>query len=140
MITYGGDPIDTRGVDFRDDGTDVNGLSKGQAGFDEEKHDRAADDGVYTAFIPLTDIQKDTEFRVFVQADTTDGKAHYVQLDDPNGDTDLDDADKEKDKDAASRRPRDKKAKMQQDLATRAAEGKVLEFQRATSVHFRVEP
>ena len=138
MITSGSGPIDTRGVDFRDDGTDVNGLSKGQNGFDEARHDRAADDGIYTAFIPLTDVQKETEFRVFVQADTTDGKAHYVQLDDPNGDTNLDDADK--DKDAASRRPRDKKARMQQDSATKAAEGKVLEFQRATSVHFRVEP
>jgi hypothetical protein len=132
MITQGADPIDTRSVDFRDDGTDAKGLTKGQAGFDETRCDRAANDGIYTAFIPLTDVTVRTEFRVFVQAETTDGQARYIALDNPQRDDD--------DKDTNPRQPSDKKARLRQDEATKAAEGGVLKFQRATTVHFQVEP
>ncbi|MBX6312309.1 MAG: hypothetical protein IRY99_05230 [Isosphaeraceae bacterium] len=132
MITAGNERIETRAIGFRDDGTDVNGNERGAKEFDEARKDRAAQDGIYTAFIPLADVTKATEFRVFVQADTTEGRSHYIALDDPSsGDAD---------EDTTPQRPRDQKARLRQEEHTKAAEGKVLQFQRATSIHFHAEP
>ena len=72
-----------------------------------------------------------TEFRVFVQADTTNGQAHYIPLDDPNrGKPEKNNPSIRNDQALAE------KAKKSQ----AEAEGPVFKFQRSTSVHFRVEP
>ena len=73
-----------------------------------------------------------TEFRVFVQADTTDGQARYIGLDRPNAD----DGDITKSDDP----PLDPAASLQVAEDTKAAEGQTIKFQRATSVHFAVNP
>lgn len=89
--------------------------------------DKLKDDGVYTGEILLGDVRVDTEFRVFLQAETTDGKAKFIALDDPNRDDGKDET-KTKGPDNAV---------VAKD--TKAAEGEVFKFQRATSVHFLVK-
>ena len=130
-IARGNEPIDPQMVDFRDDGADAIGNPpEDLANFDKAHHDRDANDGIYTAFIPLTGIQKDTEFRVFVLADTTDGNARYIGLDNPNRDDERTKGD---------RPPKDLTSKIAQLTSTEEAEGRALKFQRATSVHFQVK-
>ena len=124
--------IDFREVTFRDDGTDASGFTPENPAFDKAHCDRAANDGVYTTFIPLLDIDRYTEFRVFVQADTTDGAARYIGLDDPNRDDgDITQADAD---------PRDQETRMKQRAASIEAEGRAIKIQRATSVHFAARP
>ncbi|WP_422924365.1 hypothetical protein [Singulisphaera sp. PoT] len=136
MITEGFESIDPREVEFRDDGTDAKGLSQGQVGFDQAKCDRSANDGIYTAFFPLTDVEKSTEFRIFIQADTTDGQARYIGLDNPHSGGASDDDD---DSPTAGTKSKDKRTLVRQAEATKAAEGSVLKFQRATTFHFHAD-
>lgn len=133
-ITKGFNQIDPQQVEFRDDGSDAAGNLPGDPeNFDPKYCDRAADDGIYTAFIPLIGISKDTEFRVFVQADTTDGRARYIGLDDPNRHD-------EKEETPDNARRVDPVLRLVEKQSTDEAEGHAMKFQRATSVHFRVEP
>jgi hypothetical protein len=110
--------------------------------------DKIKDDGIYTATIDIHSVLKETEFRVFVVADTTDGRAHYIGLDDPNrGDQVPDPLDiaaiastkKAKDGEAAIREKFDT-LKIRAEKDTQAAEGTAIRFQRATTIHFRVKP
>ena len=132
-ITKGSEPIEIQMVTFRDDGKDSEGDSSDDKDHFDPKHcDRAANDGIYTAFIPLTGLNKPTEFRVFVQADTTDGKATYIGLDDPNrGDEKITPSD---------RKPSDPTTRRAEKVSTESAEGQAMKFQRATSIHFLAEP
>jgi hypothetical protein len=135
-IIKGNAEINTYVAKFSDDGT--NG-------------DRVKDDGIYTGEILLGDVQVDTELRVFVQADTTDGKARFIALDDPNRDdgnadtngsstgTSTGSSSSASKKDDATRTKTLAKAASDAQKATTAAEGEVFKFQRATSVHFLVK-
>ena len=79
-ITPGVANIPIEKCEFKDEGQIV----RPALGDQKEVRDKAAGDGIYTASIPINGVTTGTEFRVFVQADTTDGQAHYVPLDDPN--------------------------------------------------------
>jgi hypothetical protein len=132
-IAMGPGPIPMESIDFADNGLDG---------------DSKADDGIYTAKIGIFEVAKETEFRVFVLADTTDGKAHYIPLDNPNRDDQVPDpvdlaalpaGRRPKDKEAAAREATDqRKFKAEQD--TKAAEGPAIKFQRGTTIHFHVKP
>jgi hypothetical protein len=133
MIVRGSEPVVMKFVEFADGGLDG---------------DVKADDGIYTARIDIHEVEKDTEFRVFVLADTTNGQAHYIPLDDPNrGDRNADPVDvaaipagnRPRDREAAAREAFDaRKLKAEQD--TKAAEGTAIRFQRGTTIHFWVKP
>ena len=71
MITKSPGPISIKSIVFADNGQDG---------------DTKADDGIYTAKIDIHEVDAETEFRVFVLADTTNGQAHYIPLDNPNRD------------------------------------------------------
>lgn len=88
-----------------------------------------------------------TEFRVFVQADTTDGTAKFVALDDPNRFNPNAKDDENQPVQIAKKKA--KKSAMTKTLEAfqtqgsedqKKAEGPAPKFQRATSLHFRVEP
>lgn len=133
-ISKGFAPIEFRSVEFRDDGADANGLLPENPDFDARHCDRAANDGIYTAFIPLIKIDRETEFRVFVQADTTDGEARYIGLDDPNRhDAEATPSDRQS-------HPTDPDTRRVVRQSTDEAEGRAMRFQRATTVHFRARP
>jgi hypothetical protein len=133
-FTGGSERIEFRLVEFRDDGTDSNGNAPENPAYDARHADRAAGDGIYTAFIPLHGVSAPTEYRVSVQADTTDGHARYIGLDDPNRqDQRITRGDEE-------RRPKDPTLRQTVEDSTEGAEGQALRFQRATSVHFHVKP
>jgi hypothetical protein len=126
-------PIAIKAVEFADNGQDG---------------DTTADDGIYTGKIDIHEVNEETEFRVFVLADTTNGKAHYIALDNPNRDDQVPDPvdlaalptpKRPKDKEAAAREAFDQR-KIQSDRDTKLAEGPAIKFQRATTVHFRVKP
>ena len=123
-ITVGSATISGEKVTFLDQGQQVRPASGDRPAL----FDKVAGDGIYTASIPIDGIAEDTEFRVFIQADTTDGQATYIPLDDPNRE------------DPAKNSPaiRDDKAKADAAASQKKAEGPALKFQRATSVHFRV--
>jgi hypothetical protein len=133
MITQSPGPIALHAVEFADSGTDG---------------DVKADDGIYTAKIDIHEVIADTEFRIFVLADTTNGQAHYIALDDPNrGDQVPDSVDifalpvrgEAQDPEVAARKKLDpRKAESEND--TKAAEGPAIKFQRATTIHFHVKP
>ena len=115
-IDLGVAPIDPEPMDFLDDG-------KGR--------DRVKGDGVYTGTISLAGVTSPTEFRVFIQADTTDGKATYIPLDDPTDDGK---------QNAADHTTRDKAGAAAREAVQAVAEGAAERFQRATSIHFHVVP
>jgi len=128
-ITQGSDPIIVQTVEFQDKGQPV----RPALGDQPEIRDKQKDDGIYTAAIPINDVHVGTEFRVFIQADTTDGlaKAKYIPLDDPNrGNPAKNDPSLGQDA-----KKTDEVQKSQDTI-----EGTALKFQRATSIHFRVEP
>lgn len=126
-LVPGSDPIPAQRVDFEDKGQVV----RSALGDQPEIRDKAAGDGIYTASIPIGGEREGAEYRVIIQADTTDGKARYIPLDDPNrGDP------KKNDPSIRTDQAQADAAKASQE----AAEGTALRFQRATSVHFRVEP
>ena len=126
-ITQGSDPIIVQTVEFQDEGQ----LVRPALGDQPEIRDKQKDDGIYTAAIPINAVHVGTEFRVFIQADTTDGHAKYIPLDDPNrGNPAKNDPSLGQDAKKAD--------KVQKSQAT--IEGTALKFQRATSIHFRVEP
>lgn len=135
-INTGNTDIDTQEVLFQDEG---------QA--QPLDADRLKDDGLYTAKIPIGNLTSGTEFRVFIQADTTDGNAAFVALDDPrrfNAD-----ANNDQDQPLPLAKKKAKKSTMTKTLEAfqtkgiedqKKAEGPAPKFQRATSLHFRVEP
>ena len=126
-ILPGYEPIATEKVEFKDEGQIV----RTALGDQKEIRDKTAGDGIYTASIPINGVTKGTEFRVFIQADTTDGQAHYIPLDDPN-------RGKPEKNNPSIRDDQVLAEKAQKSQAE--AEGAVFKFQRSTSVHFRVEP
>ena len=133
MITQSPGPITINAVEFSDAGTDG---------------DLKADDGIYTARIDIHAVTDDTEFRIFVQADTTNGQAHYIALDNPSRDDQgsgpvnaaaLASSDKEKAAQVAAKAKFDTSStKTEKD--TKAAEGPAIKFQRSTTIHFHVKP
>ncbi len=126
-ITPGVDSIPIEKYDFQDEGQVV----RPAFGDLKEIRDKTAGDGIYTASIPIDGVTQGTEFRVFIQADTSDGKAHYIPLDDPNrGEPEKNDPSIRNDQSLVEGV---KQAQAQ-------AEGPALKFQRATSVQFWVEP
>ncbi len=126
-ITQGSDPIIVQTVEFQDEGQ----LVRPALGDQPEIRDKQKDDGIYTAAIPINAVHVGTEFRVFIQADTTDGHAKYIPLDDPNRGNPAKN-------DPSLGQDAKKAEKVQKSQAT--IEGTALKFQRATSIHFRVEP
>jgi hypothetical protein len=135
-IGSGNDEIDTQEVVFQDQGK-TNPLDA----------DKLKDDGLYTAKIPIANVTKGTEFRVFIQADTTDGTARFVALDDPNRFNPVVQNDQNQPVQIAKKNA--KKSTMTKTLEAfqtqgsedqKKAEGPAPKFQRATSLHFRVEP
>jgi hypothetical protein len=135
-INTGNTDIDTQEVLFQDGG---------QA--QPLDADKLEDDGVYTAKIPISNVTRGTEFRVFIQADTTDGTAKFVALDDPNRFNP--DAKNDENQPVQITKKKAKKStltKTREDFQARGqeaqknAEGAAPRFQRATSLHFRVEP
>lgn len=130
-IPKGHKPIEFHSVVFRDEGNDANGLTPENPAFAAKHCDRAANDGIYTAFIPLIGIEHETEFRMFVQADTNVGKARFMGIDDPQrGDEKVTSDDRNRQlSDPASGRVFQK--------STEEAEDRAMRFQRATIVHFR---
>ncbi len=126
-IVPGSDPITIESVEFKDEGQVVRAGLDAQA----EIRDKAAGDGIYTGKVSLNGVTRASEFRIFIQADTTDGQAHFIALDDPNRGR------------PAHPNPNARADPAHPDAAAKSqadAEGPVLKFQRATSVHFRVEP
>ncbi|CAN5864554.1 hypothetical protein BH23PLA1_BH23PLA1_16200 [soil metagenome] len=117
-ISRGACPIDTFAVPLLDDG---------------EGQDDQADDGIYTAVIPLDGIEDDrpTEFRVFIQAETVD-QGRYIALDTP-----ANDEQQRESLEATAARGNSTRAVRE---ATEQAEGRALRFQRATKLHFLVRP
>ncbi|WZO96240.1 choice-of-anchor X domain-containing protein [Isosphaeraceae bacterium EP7] len=125
-LTPGVGPIDLSYLSFKDGGADG---------------DRVADDGVYTALIPIDRLGQEAEYRVSIQALSTP-KSRNIVPEDPNAG------------DAARRKalidsgfkkivPKPATPEGGDKDATKADEtpslGKALEFERATSIHFRVE-
>ncbi len=140
-ITHGGAEISTQELRFEDQGQVIL-LDKSN---NPTVKDTLKDDGIYTAKIPIGDVKEGTEFRVFIQADTTDGKAQFIALDDPNRfkpeadqDQPLAAAKTKAKKSTLTRTLEDFKARGEKDQ--KKAEGEAPKFQRATSLHFRVEP
>ncbi len=126
-ITPGSDPIIFQPIEFQDEGQ----LVRPALGDQPEVRDKQKDDGIYTAAIPISAVRVGMEFRVSIQADTTNGKAKYIPLDDPNrGNPAKNDPTLGQDAKKAE------KVQKSQDTI----EGTALKFQRATSIHFRVEP
>jgi hypothetical protein len=133
LITKGPGPIIIQAVDFADSGLDG---------------DSKADDGIYTTRIDIHEVTEETEYRVFVLADTTEGQARYIPLDNPNRDDQVPDpvdlaalpaGRRPKDKEAAAREAFDqRKLKAEQD--SKVAEGPAIKFQRGTTIHFHVKP
>lgn len=116
-------PITGSSIDFSDDG---------------QGSDRIASDGIYTTLIPIDRLARDAEYRVSIQALST-AESRNIEPEDPNKDDEerrkklREKGNKEIAMRASGEKPEDVK-KEEQVLK------KALEFQRATSFHFRVRP
>ena len=137
-ISNGYAEIETQEVDFHDEG-------KAQP----LDADTLKEDGVYTAKIPIGigNVTTGTEFRVFIRADTTDGNATFVALDDPT--RFKQDTQDEQTQPLQLAKTKAKKSTLTKTLLAFQAQGKedqkkvegaAPKFQRATSLHFRVDP
>jgi hypothetical protein len=146
------EPITPRLVMFHDTGSG--------AGSDRpESRDRVADDGIYTAAIPLADFQdvrEGAEIRLFIQAEATD-ESRYRELESLPLVGSEEEGTPAPERTASTARAssfreirREETAKAvaateralqeQREKDTEIAQGKVPKFTRATSLHFRVEP
>jgi hypothetical protein len=157
-LVPGSNQIVTQQVDFNDDGPE-GGILRQQLGNRPAVTDRVKDDGIYTGAISIADIgDEGAEIRIFLQGETIENQSRFIALDDPmqgqeaessaeaeerttttGSSSSVRNRRREATREAVRQTARALRAEVVRD--TEAAQGALpFKFQRATSLHFRVEP